>query len=282
MSVLTAILLGLAAFILACFQKIVADDFKAWRPRLVEQIIAAAVRHLPANKQSRYSEEWTGHVDEMPGDIAKLVAALGCLLASWRISQSISQFRKRCLDMILVALALALLGPLMALIAISIKLDSPGPVFSRKLRAGRSGKHFQLLFFRTRQLDGRQTELGRLLARTNMDLVPHLVNVLRGQLTLVGPRVPESPGNDGNATALRDDRPAIVGLWSFGEVDASNLEYSSLRFQLKILIATVGAVAFNRARHSRLDQSFRDGVLVIVSTSLLFVLLFLFGDIVIL
>jgi lipopolysaccharide/colanic/teichoic acid biosynthesis glycosyltransferase len=111
---------------------------------------------------------------------------------------------KRAIDVIVAALALALLSPLFALIALLVVLDSPGPVFYRADRAGFRGRPLRMLKFRKMHAgargaaltvagDARFTPLGAWLARTKLDELPQLWHVVRGEMSLVGPR-PESPG----------------------------------------------------------------------------------------
>jgi lipopolysaccharide/colanic/teichoic acid biosynthesis glycosyltransferase/glycosyltransferase involved in cell wall biosynthesis len=108
---------------------------------------------------------------------------------------------KRALDLFLAAVGLVLIAPLLAAIALAIKLDSPGPVFYRGVRIGRGFKPFRVFKFRTmvanaEQLGGstasrydpRITRVGRFLRRTKLDELPNLINVLIGQMSLVGPR----------------------------------------------------------------------------------------------
>jgi lipopolysaccharide/colanic/teichoic acid biosynthesis glycosyltransferase len=111
---------------------------------------------------------------------------------------------KRMFDFVLAAMGLVLLSPLFAAIALWIKLDSPGPVFFRQERVGRYGVPFRIHKFRTMrhvrpdglQLtvgnDARITGAGHFLRRTKLDELPQLVDVLRGCMSLVGPR-PEVP-----------------------------------------------------------------------------------------
>ena len=111
---------------------------------------------------------------------------------------------KRALDMIVSALALAVLAPLLTLIALLVVLDSPGPVFYRAERVGFRGRPLRMLKFRKMRADAvgaaltvagdeRLTGLGAWLVRTKLDELPQLWHVLRGEMSLVGPR-PESPG----------------------------------------------------------------------------------------
>jgi Undecaprenyl-phosphate glucose phosphotransferase len=113
---------------------------------------------------------------------------------------------KRAMDLSIGGLALVLFSPLMLVIAIVIKLTSPGPMLYRQERMGLDGKRFRILKFRTMVKnaeqttgpvwatadDPRVTRLGRLLRVTSLDELPQLINVLRGEMSLVGPR-PERP-----------------------------------------------------------------------------------------
>ena len=112
---------------------------------------------------------------------------------------------RRLFDAAASAAGLVVLSPLFALLAIWIKLDSPGPVFYRAERVGKDGRLFHMFKFRsmvrdaaemgpglTARGDPRVTRAGRVLRRTKLDELPQLINVLRGEMSLVGPR-PEDP-----------------------------------------------------------------------------------------
>jgi lipopolysaccharide/colanic/teichoic acid biosynthesis glycosyltransferase len=110
---------------------------------------------------------------------------------------------KRLFDVTASLLALVVLSPLFAVIALAVKLTSAGPVLYRGARIGRGGVPFHILKFRTmranasgpaitRGEDPRVTPVGRILRRWKLDELPQLVNVLRGEMSIVGPR-PESP-----------------------------------------------------------------------------------------
>jgi Undecaprenyl-phosphate glucose phosphotransferase len=121
-------------------------------------------------------------------------------LAGW------NSVAKRGLDVAFSLLVLAATAPLLLLIALAIKLDSPGPVFFRQQRMGLDGKLFEMLKFRSMRADAeadsgptwavqddpRRTPLGRLLRATSLDELPQFINVLRGEMSVVGPR-PERP-----------------------------------------------------------------------------------------
>lgn len=108
---------------------------------------------------------------------------------------------KRCVDIVLSGMGLLTLLPLLAIVAIAIKLDSPGPVLFKQRRCGFNGRCFQILKFRTMTVlengaaitqaqrgDNRVTHLGKWLRRTSIDELPQLFNVLEGSMSLVGPR----------------------------------------------------------------------------------------------
>jgi lipopolysaccharide/colanic/teichoic acid biosynthesis glycosyltransferase len=108
----------------------------------------------------------------------------------------------RAFDILLAAVALALLSPVLLAAAIAVKLGSRGPVLYRQRRVGRGGAEFEMLKLRTMvegsdpigvgkvvyRDDPRVTRAGRLLRRTSLDEIPNLVNVLRGEMAIVGPR----------------------------------------------------------------------------------------------
>ena len=150
-----------------------------------------------------------------------------------------SAFLKRSLDVAAAGTGLFVLAPFFALVALAIKLTSPGPVFFRQTRIGRGGTRFEMLKFRTmydgadrrkaalRELneavglfkiadDPRVTRVGRLLRRTSLDELPQLVNVLRGEMSLVGPR-PLIGEEDASIQGWRrrrlDVTPGMTGAW---------------------------------------------------------------------
>ena len=95
-------------------------------------------------------------------------------------------------EFLIACVLLTIAFPLMIIIAVAIKCDSPGPVFERLARLGRGGQPFQMLSFRTtapipgeNRVIWQTTQLGRLLRRTRIDALPQLINVLRGDMSLI-------------------------------------------------------------------------------------------------
>jgi lipopolysaccharide/colanic/teichoic acid biosynthesis glycosyltransferase len=194
---------------------------------------------------------------------------------------------KRALDVLFSGLALLLLSPLFACVAMAVKCSSPGPVLFRQKRLGQYGKPFSFLKFRSMYAtsnaavhqeyvrkfiagraaatagvykitdDARVTAVGHVLRRTSLDELPQLWNVLRGDMSLVGPRPPLSYEFEQYASWHRrrvlEAKPGITGLWqvqgrsrtSFEEMVRLDLRYArrwSLWLDVKILCQTPGAV----------------------------------------
>ena len=186
-------------------------------------------------------------------------------------------FLKRMLDFIGAALGLALTGPLMAMVALLIRLDSPGPIFYVAERTGAKGRRFLCYKFRSMVTDAAQrkedlraqnqrqgpifkidhdprvTRIGRFIRRYSLDELPQLWNVLRGEMSLVGPR--PHPVEEVNHYELHqfrrlDVKPGITGLWQITARDCPSFELNmhldltyienwSLRLDLRILASTV-------------------------------------------
>jgi lipopolysaccharide/colanic/teichoic acid biosynthesis glycosyltransferase len=172
---------------------------------------------------------------------------------------------KRLCD-VAASLALLVLGaPLFALVAVLIKMDSPGPVWFRQERVGQNGQVFQMFKFRTMRLeaspyeysprasgDPRITRVGRFLRRTSLDELPQLVNVLQGKMSLVGPR-PEMPFIVEQYSERHRQRlqvkPGLTGLWQLSgdraflihenvEYDLYYIQHRSFFMDLAILLHT--------------------------------------------
>ncbi len=116
-----------------------------------------------------------------------------------------ARYIKRFLDLILSLLALIILMPVLIIVAIAIKIDSKGPVFFLQERLGKNGKVFKIIKFRTMvvnaekigdglkvksEKDNRITRVGKVLRKTSLDELPQLINVVKGEMALIGPRPP--------------------------------------------------------------------------------------------
>jgi exopolysaccharide biosynthesis polyprenyl glycosylphosphotransferase len=196
---------------------------------------------------------------------------------------------KRALDIVVSSAALVVLFPLFVWIAIAIKLGSPGPVLFRQRRAGRDGRAFEVLKFRTMRCDAeelkhdllsnndvhdgvmfklwrdpRVTPIGRRLRRLSLDELPQLVNVLRGDMSLVGPRPLVFEEADSMAESWQARRlalkPGMTGPWQVGGrnhvafQDMLRLDYQyvtgwSLARDIEILMATIPAVLSRRGAY---------------------------------
>jgi lipopolysaccharide/colanic/teichoic acid biosynthesis glycosyltransferase len=186
---------------------------------------------------------------------------------------------KRALDVTLCLALLVVFVPILLVCALAVRLDSAGPVTFTQLRTGRDGRRFRMYKFRTmvqnaEELkaslahlnilpppdfkipnDPRITRVGRFLRATSLDELPQLINVLRGDMSLVGPRPTSfAPSTyDVWHTHRLDVPPGLTGLWqiegrgqmSFDErlrLDVKYIRRASIRYDLFLLLRTLGAV----------------------------------------
>jgi exopolysaccharide biosynthesis polyprenyl glycosylphosphotransferase len=191
---------------------------------------------------------------------------------------------KRVLDAVVAGALLVLMAPLFAAVALAIRSSSRGPVLFRQLRTGQHGRPFRIYKFRTMCVDAEQqraaladynevdgplfkirndprvTRVGMFLRQTSLDELPQLINVLRGDMSLVGPRpfpVDESAKITGWATLRFAVRPGMTGLWqvcgrnALSYDDLRHLDYVyaaswSLLWDLRILLQTPACVLNRR------------------------------------
>ena len=187
---------------------------------------------------------------------------------------------KRVFDTVFSTLALVALSPLLVAIAIAVKLDSPGPVFYTSERIGKKGVVFHCIKFRTMVRDAetrraevmhmnerddvlfkisddpRVTRLGRFLRKYSLDELPQFFNVLRGDMSIVGPRPPlagEVRKYDLNHLRRLDVTPGITGLWqvqgrrdpsfaSYVSLDVTYIDNWSVWLDFKIILRTIAVV----------------------------------------
>ena len=194
---------------------------------------------------------------------------------------------KRAMDVVGAVVGLVLGAPFLALIALAIHIDSPGPIIFSQVRMGAGGEEFEIYKFRSmcegaeeeleelremNEADGhlfkirddpRKTRVGQFLRRTSLDELPQLWNVLRGEMSLVGPR-PPTPDEVADYQEWHkkrlDGRPGMTGLWqvsgrsllSFDEtvlLDIYYIENWSLWLDLKIMLRTIPTVLFGNGAY---------------------------------
>jgi lipopolysaccharide/colanic/teichoic acid biosynthesis glycosyltransferase len=204
---------------------------------------------------------------------------------AWRWRVALADRLKRALDLVGAAVLVVLCAPLLAAIALAIKLEDGGPVLFRQKRVGRYGRPFVMLKFRSMvpdaearkaQLlalnemsdgilfkirhDPRMTRVGRVIRKLSLDELPQIFNVLRGEMSLVGPRPPVP-----SEVALYDPAhrrrlgamPGITGLWQVSgrnnidfegqvQLDVTYIERQTLAMDLVILVRTIPAVLTGR------------------------------------
>ncbi|ACK97341.1 MULTISPECIES: sugar transferase [Bacillus cereus group] len=192
---------------------------------------------------------------------------------------------KRCMDFMGALCGLIILSPVFLMVAILIKYEDPkGPVFFKQIRMGKNGRNFYMYKFRSMVTDAekrledlliqnevsgamfkmkddpRVTKIGKFIRRTSIDELPQLINVLKGEMSLVGPRPPlprevqEYTNYDRQRLMVK---PGCTGIWqisgrsslSFAEMVELDIEYiinRNLILDFKIIIKTVGVMLFDK------------------------------------
>lgn len=261
----------------ACVNLILTECFD-WLPWLAKRILHAAALHLPAKYRQRYEDEWLGELDAIPGlRVSRLAFSLRVFFSATATMRAISPETrlyfstpaKRVVDFSSACLVLVLLMPMFLVIGLAIKLTSAGPLFSREKRLGFEEAQFELVRFRTTRSslseqiepaagaalvsDADLTRVGRFLRTFSLDELPQFINVLKGDMSLVGPRpLPAAEGE-----LLKDwhrarhiVRPGITGLWqvqsrwpiSFDDMIRLDLRYAkdwSAWRDMKIMVGSV-------------------------------------------
>ena len=224
-----------------------------------------------------------------PGEFMRTVrrrSRLGGLLASvavrnWLVMLTLRAAAKRALDISAALAGLVLLAPLLLATAVAVRLETPGPVLFRQERVGKRGRLFTMLKFRSMRVtaeaekqalgsanesadgvlfkmksDPRVTRVGRVIRRLSIDEMPQLLNVLRGEMSIVGPR-PALPMEvdqyDLEARKRLQTRPGLTCLWQISgrselafseqiDLDLRYLQARSLAKDIAIIARTVPAV----------------------------------------
>lgn len=168
---------------------------------------------------------------------ALVLDATTAAAATAQPAAALAQATKRAFDVAVSGAILLLTLPLIAIVSVLVRVDSPGPVFYRAQRVGRGGRALRMLKFRkmhhnasgaplTASADERFTRVGRLLARTKLDELPQLWHVLCGEMSLIGPR-PEDPGfvaeRFGDYAEILRVRPGVTGLSQIAFAEESEI-----------------------------------------------------------
>jgi lipopolysaccharide/colanic/teichoic acid biosynthesis glycosyltransferase len=196
------------------------------------------------------------------------------------------ELTKRLLDVTLCTLALPFVLLVLGVCAVLVWLDDPGPIFFKQLRTGQGGRRFKMLKFRTMVVnaeelkqvyahlnehtwpdfkitnDPRVTRMGNFLRKTSLDELPQVLNVLKGDMSLVGPRPTSFSASTYDLwhTARLEAVPGITGLWQIKgrsdvdfddrlRLDIEYIEHRSIGLDIRILIGTVIAIFTRRGAY---------------------------------
>jgi sugar transferase (PEP-CTERM system associated) len=255
---------------------VVADLDTRSRASLAAALLDSRLRGLQVNDAVEFYEELSGKiwVDALSPQWFVYTNGFDC-------SQTGASF-KRCFDVTFALLLILLAAPLLVLIAIAIKLGSAGPVLFRQVRVGLHGSPFVIYKFRSMrndvelesgpawatESDPRVTGLGRLLRAFRLDELPQVVNVLKGDMSMVGPR-PErpcfvsvleqeipfyslrhylKPGITGWAQVMFQYGASVEDSYEKLQYDLYYVKHTSLRCDVEILLKTVGVVLLGHGR----------------------------------
>jgi sugar transferase (PEP-CTERM system associated) len=239
----------------------------------VTEIVNCKLRGIEVDDWPTFYEKLTGRIP------------LNDLRPSWLVFADgfrparLTRIVKRTMDFVVSAMGLLLAAPVLGLVALAIRLDSPGPAFFRQERIGQFGRTFSVFKFRSMRADAasmpapgagepdpRVTRVGRVLRRTRIDELPQLINVLLGDMSLVGPRpewtalVPEfsekvplylhrlavKPGITGWAQVKNPYGATVENTWDKLQYDLYYIKNMSLFLDLLILLHTIQIVLFTR------------------------------------
>lgn len=218
---------------------------------------------------------------------ARTIQRMRIKLLLWVLRGKLETVLKRSLDVIVALIALFLTAPLMVLTALAVRLDSPGPVLFRQQRVGRGGALFSCYKFRSMYIDAEQrkqqlmssneadgpvfkmrhdpriTRVGRVIRKLSIDELPQLFNVLRGDMSLVGPRpaVPQEVARyEFDQLQRLDAIPGITGLQQVSgrsdlsftrwvELDLEYIQKQSIWTDVVILLKTIPAVLLSKGAY---------------------------------
>ena len=264
------------------------------RHRVEESIVALPAHQHQQILRAKYVCERTGATFKLVPDLYELslsrididtIQEVPLLGVRRPVSTGWQRAAKRLIDVAVAGAVLIIGSPIWLLVALAIKLDSPGPVLFSQERIGYRSQPFQFLKFRSMHIDAeqrlanlrakhgdrifknkedpRRTRVGRIIRPTSIDEIPQLINVLRGEMSLVGPRpLPPYESRNYNDWERRrfDATPGMTGLWqvrgrsdiTFDEMVLMDLYYVenwSLRLDLQTMLRTIPAVLMRRGAY---------------------------------
>jgi len=193
--------------VLALVSALIGAELQAWSGPLHRWMVRRAAAGIPGDLRQRYIEEWLSELETLPhAPATRLFWASSLFLRRGQMRRAVGATPagfgwriKRVLDVGAAGTALVVLLPLLGMIALAARMDGGPGVLFRQVRVGAGGRPFAVLKFRTLRpaeefgQAHRLSAFGRVVRQTSLDELPQLWNVLRGDMTLVGPR-PESPG----------------------------------------------------------------------------------------
>jgi exopolysaccharide biosynthesis WecB/TagA/CpsF family protein len=256
---------------------------RAWRLQRRNSVVARASRLNPA-EEARLLR----HFGRTPGSLGLRTQLTAATHALSRTVQSADRALKRLTDIVVSTLMLLLLSPLFLIVILAIRLESPGPAFYSQMRVGMRGRGFRLWKFRSMYRDAEErraaleaenemnggvlfkmkhdpriTRVGRLIRKTSIDELPQLWNVLRGEMSLVGPR--PALASEVELYSIEDrirllPRPGLTCFWQVAgrsdipfdqqvKLDEDYLYRQSLTTDIKLLFKTVPAVIFGKGAY---------------------------------
>ena len=242
---------------------------------------------MPSARREKLSQDIKNILEEM-SDREKVNRFSGLHIFLWKFTVNFSYALKRFLDILLSSAALIILLPLFIVLGILIKLTSRGPVFFVQVRVGQYGRNFCFYKFRSMYIDAekrkqellaqnqskdgvifkmkndpRITTIGRILRKTSMDELPQFLNVLYGDMSLVGPRPPlpsEVKEYTIEARKRLNVKPGLTCLWQISgrsdipfkeqvKLDKEYISSRSLKSDLLILLRTIPAILSGRGAY---------------------------------